>query len=163
MEIRNAIIDDAEAISSLVMDTAKAQLRNEFTDDGWVLFQRLLSVKTQVGLLKNKAFNYRVAVIDNEIIGVLASKNASHLFHFFIHPNWQCQGVGGKLWASYLQSISTIISINSVSVNASDFAVKFYLKIGFTIKQPRKINNGMCFTAMEHVLALNEHVYDQTL
>jgi len=152
LEIRNATIDDAQAISSLVMVTAKAQLRDEFSDDGWVLFQRLLSEKTQIDLLKNKAFNYRVAIINNEIVGVLAAKNISHLFHFFIHPNWQNQGVGGKLWASYLQNISAIKSINSVTVNASDFALKFYLKIGFTIKQPRKINNGMCFTAMEYSL-----------
>ncbi len=163
MEIRNATINDAEAISSLVMDTAKAQLRHEFTNGGWILFQRLLSVKTQIGLLKNKAFNYRVAVIHNNIVGVLASKNASHLFHFFIHPDWQCQGVGSKLWKSYLQKRSAIKGINSVTVNASDFAMEFYLKIGFTIQQPREIKNGMCFTAMEHVRALNEHVHAQAL
>ena len=152
MEIRNATTDDAQAISSLVMNTARAQLRHEFSEDGWVLFQRLLSEKTQIDLLRNKAFNYRVAVINNEIVGVLASKNINHLFHFFIHPNWQRQGVGSKLWKCYLQSISAIKSINSVTVNASDFAVKFYLKIGFTINQPRKIKNGMCFTAMEYSL-----------
>lgn len=152
MKIRIATIDDARAISTLVMHTAKEQLRNEFTDDGWELFQRLLSEKTQTDLLRNKAFNYRVAVISNDIVGVLASKNASHLFHFFIHPNWQHRGVGSKLWERYLQDISTIKSINSVTVNASDFAVGFYLKIGFSIKQPKQVKNGMCFTAMEYSL-----------
>ena len=139
------------------MTTAENQLRNEFTDDGWELFLRLLSEKTQSDLLRSKNFNYRVAIVDNEIIGVLASKKVNHLFHFFIHPKWQNQGVGRALWNGYLQNLVTIIGIKNrgikkITVNASDFAFKFYLKIGFTIKHQRQIKNGICFTAMEYLL-----------
>jgi len=140
MYIRIANEEDALAVSSLVMNTAQAQLRNEFSNDGWTLFQRLLSVKTQKDLINSKQFYYLLAVAKStstqkeKIIGVLAIKDSSHLFHFFINPDYQGKGIGRLLWYKYLQQIKAISipkKISKITVNASDFAAQFYLKLGF--------------------------------
>ena len=47
MDIQIADEDDAAAISSLIIETAETQLRNEFSDDGWEMFLQLVSENMQ--------------------------------------------------------------------------------------------------------------------
>ena len=112
MKIRTADPDDIEVISELILSTASTQLRHEFTDAGWVLFQQLLSKKTQQDLIKNNKFRYLVAVVEEEdtgdkmINGVLTIKDKNHLFHFFVKPQNQGKGIGKALWETYMQLLS---------------------------------------------------------
>ena len=161
MKIKQATEDDAKAISSLILETATAQLRNEFSDDGWDLFLKLLNENTQKSLIRSKKFNYLVAVNEsvavNEIVGVLATKDVNHLFHFFIKPSWQGKGLAKLLWNQAVIEIhnglnkKTIKAQNnndSVSVNSSDFALTFYQHLGFVMEAGRQKKNGICYTPL---------------
>ncbi|MFT5519913.1 MAG: GNAT superfamily N-acetyltransferase [Enterobacterales bacterium] len=161
MKIKQATEDDAKAISSLILETASAQLRNEFSDDGWDLFLKLLNENTQKSLIKSKKFNYLVAVNENvavnEIVGVLATKDVNHLFHFFIKPSWQGKGLAKLLWNQAVIEIHDALNTkaikaqnndDSVSVNSSDFALKFYQHLGFVMEAGRQKKNGICYTPL---------------
>ncbi|MFT5452604.1 MAG: GNAT superfamily N-acetyltransferase [Enterobacterales bacterium] len=175
MKIIQATEDDAKAIASLILQTAKAQLRGEFSDDGWDLFLKLLNEDTQKSLIKNKKFNYIVAVAErsnvaknsdlktqglkptNEIVGVLVIKDVNHIFHFFIKPSWQGKGLAKLLWdqavieihdALNKQTIKAHNHKDSVSVNSSDFGLNFYQHIGFVMEAGRQKKNGICYTPM---------------
>ena len=152
--VREAVPEDAEQISKLIIQVAEAQLRPEFTDDGWDLFLRLISRQTQKGLIEDERFKYWVATqhtdSQEQIIGMLSSKNVFHVFHFFILPDFQKGGVGKALWRNFLYLLpeqnETIITVKS-----SDFALGFYRKQGFTQQQPRCIENGLAYTLMHFV------------
>lgn len=151
--IREAAPEDAEQISNLIVEVAEAQLRPEFTDDGWELFLRLISRQTQKGLIVDEHFRYWVAtrIIDGQeqIIGMLSSKNIFHVFHFFILPGFQKVGVGRALWRNFLfhlpEQSETIITVKS-----SNYALGFYKKLGFTPQQPRCVKNGLAYTLMHY-------------
>jgi len=119
-------------------------------------------VKCQKELIKNNQYFYLLAEEKNEstgetiLIGMLALKKVSHIFHFFISTNRQKQGVGTKLWKHYLQAIKTDSLINSsldkITVNASDFGTAFYLKLGFKVAEPRTMKNGVYYTPLLYSL-----------
>jgi len=169
MKIKHATVNDAKAISSLILETATAQLRGEFSDHGWDLFLKLLNEETQKSLIINKKFNYLVAVKDyddakpnNEIVGVLVTKDVNHLFHFFIKPSWQGKGLGKLLWNRAVIEIRNDLSKKqikaqnneeSVSVNSSDFALTFYQHLGFLMEAGRQKKNGICYTPMTFSLS----------
>lgn len=165
MKIKQATEDDAKAISSLIIQTATAQLRDEFSDDGWILFLKLLNEDTQKSLIKSKKFNYLVVVNKGvvnenaveEIVGVLATKDVNHLFHFFIKPSWQGKGLAKLLWNQAVIEIHGVLdkktikaqnNDNSVSVNSSDFGLNFYQHLGFVMEAGRQKKNGICYTPM---------------
>ena len=155
-EIRPASIDDSEQISRLIITVAESQLRNEFSEEGWSLFLRLISRQTQQGLISDDQFNYWVAYTldeqgDEIITGLLSSKNTTHIFHFFIHPHFQRQGIGRALWRNFLFQLPAT-SPHIITVKSSDFACDFYHKLGFVDKQPRCMVNGLVYTLMHYTM-----------
>lgn len=158
MDIQLAVEDDAASLSSLILKTASYQLRNEFTDDGWVLFQKILTVETQTALIKSRKFKYLIAIDDSSsnhprsIIGLLAIKAGNHLFHFFVEPDWQGKGVGKQLWQRCLEDLSDNKEITQITVNSSDFGLPFYHNIGFVMDAGRQKKNGICYTPMTFAL-----------
>lgn len=160
MELREATTDDAETISSLILEVANNQLRSEFSDDGWQLFQKLLSLKTQVGLIKDKKYFYLVAIESNAIVGVLCIKERSHIFHFFVDSKYQGLGVGKILFNTYLDDLynpqfnyrTEPKKFTEVTVNSSDFGLPIYQKLGFKIKNGRQMKNGVCYTPMTYAV-----------
>jgi len=152
MKTRKAKETDTAAISSLVLKTAKAHIQDEFTEDGWELFQRLFGEDCQRQLLRNKHYYFLVAEHHGQIIGMLALKDVSHVFQFFISTAWQKKGVGATLWKHYLQTIKTgelsKKHFNTITVNASDFGRGFYLKLGFEITGKRQMKKGVCINPL---------------
>lgn len=156
IKIRSATAADSEQISKLIINVAKAQLRNEFSQEGWELFLRLISRQTQQGLIADDQFNYWVAYETDDqnndfIVGLLSSKNTTHIFHFFILPEYQRQGVGRALWRNFLFQLPTTTP-HIITVKSSDFACHFYHKLGFVDKQPRCIENGLVYTLMHYTI-----------
>ena len=158
--IEIAVEDDAKAISSLIQSTARQQLRQEFSDDGWELFIKLLNEKTQKALINNKKYRYWIAVAESSdkrtIKGLLVIKGGNHLFHFFVQPEYQGMGVGSKLWSNFLQDIQQNLKKKSlfsnppdkITVNSSDFGLPFYQHLGFEMVSGRQTKNGICYTPL---------------
>ncbi len=87
---------------------------------------------------------------------MLAIKELSHVFQFFISTQWQKRGIGKRLWKHYLQvNESGDLSKEAskfITVNSSDFGKSFYLKLGFNITESRQLKNGVYYTPMEFSL-----------
>ncbi|NNJ72596.1 MAG: GNAT family N-acetyltransferase [Enterobacterales bacterium] len=155
--LRRATADDADSVSDLIICVARAQLRNEFTQEGWELFLRLISKQTQRSIINNQDFVYWLAVTETEtscekIVGLLSSKSQLHVFHFFILPDYQRLGIGTKLWHNYLMHIPHQLGLK-ITVNSSDFALAFYKQLGFSEAGKRHIKNGLAHTPMQFYLS----------
>lgn len=67
---------------------------------------------------------------ENVLVGVLGiGEKDSHLSTFFIHPDYQQQGIRKKLFDCMLATIK----VQSITVNASTSAVPFYKQLGFAL------------------------------
>ncbi len=154
--IRRASPQDSEQISNLIIQVATEQLRTEFSQEGWELFLRLISKQTQKGLIEDQQFQYWVAVDslssdEANIVALLSSKNTTHIFHFFILPQYQRKGIGTALWRNYLFQLPVHRPL-MITVKSSDFACDFYHKLGFVDKQPRCVENGLVYTLMQYTV-----------
>jgi len=157
--IRLATASDADVISDLIITVASAQLRGEFTQDGWDMFQRLISKQTQQAIIKDSNFRYYLATdseqgtkqSNEKIVGLISSKNQFHLFHFFILPDYQKRGIGTQLWQHFLKQLPNKDQA-TVTVKSSDFALNFYKTLGFCEVQPRTIKNGLVYTLLNFVV-----------
>ncbi|MPQ45300.1 GNAT family N-acetyltransferase, partial [Clostridium tarantellae] len=90
--------------------------------------------------------------IDNDnLIGVIATKNINHICLLFIDKNYHKKGIGKKLF-KMVEDVCKTKNIIKITVNSSPYSVSFYKKIGFTVKNKEKTINGIRFIPMEYLI-----------
>jgi hypothetical protein len=83
--IRTATIDDSAQISSLIESVA----RRFCFDPGNGIPPWFLETLTPAAIAKqvsDEPFKYLIAMRENEMAGVIAIRNASHIHHLFVSP-----------------------------------------------------------------------------
>ncbi|NLF35987.1 MAG: GNAT family N-acetyltransferase [Clostridiaceae bacterium] len=87
------------------------------------------------------------AYINNEIIGVIATRNnGNHIALFFVDGRYHRQGIGRKLFQVVLEKSTG----NKITVNSSPYAVEIYKKLGFIPDTDEQIKEGIRFTPMTY-------------
>lgn len=82
---------------------------------------------------------------NNKIVGAIELKNFEHISLFFVDDKYFKFGIGKKLF----EEVKNILKLEKYSVNASDYALEFYKKLGFVqITDSIKIENGVHFYPM---------------
>ncbi len=146
MNIREAKLEDAERISSLIHSVA-----HYFTlePDGKGAEQFLDSISpAAIGVyISSPEYYYLVAIQNEKIAGVVALKEGTHLFHLFVAPEFQKKGLSRQLW----EAVQTNAKVDGkeYTVNSTPYAVPIYEKLGFTVTGPRKAMNGIAFVPMK--------------
>ena len=83
---------------------------------------------------------------ENALVGVLGIREKNnHISLFFIHPDYQQQGIGKKLFDSMMAALKS----KSMTVNASTTAVPFYTKLGFSKLSEPTNYHGLISVPME--------------
>ncbi|OTG66434.1 GNAT family N-acetyltransferase [Acinetobacter silvestris] len=145
--IRKAKYADAEQIYQLIKQLAPLFLDNYNFDT----LEHFKCYKI-AELIQNEEFEYLLAQNDKELIGVIALKKLSHLYHLFIAEKFQKQGYSRLLW-NYLmgQYFANSSEIAHVTVNASLNSVTVYERLGFhRLEQAVQVFNGMQFVPMQY-------------
>jgi N-acetylglutamate synthase-like GNAT family acetyltransferase len=139
LNIRKATVNDAAAISRLLIPLVKKFISHEFSTEGE---KNMLASFSGVAIEKNISgdFEYFVALemgelgglasADTSIIGVLGIKSSNHLYHCFVDSNYHKQNIGSRLWDFWLLQQNRN-QLEKITVNSSKFAIGFYEKIGF--------------------------------
>ncbi len=90
-----------------------------------------------------------VAESHDEIIGIIETRDYSHISLFFITTEHQRQGVGRELLNRAVQKcISSNPELTEITVNSSPNAVSAYRSFGFTQQDKERTVNGMRFVPM---------------
>ena len=144
MNIRVAEKNDVDKISNLVASLSHFYLKNpEDVLPEW--FDQTLT---------NSAFSKRVAgtdysnfvyEVEGEIIGYIAMKGNSHLFHLFVSEKHQGKGLSRELWA-----FATNVCVSNVyTLRSSLYAIPVYRKFGFIESDVSGEKDGIGFQPME--------------
>lgn len=146
MHIRPAGTQDAEAISALINDSAHHFLLDS-SGVGAERFLAGITPKAILGYITSPNFHYLVAEDGTDLVGAVALRDGRHLFHLFVVPTHQRQGLGRALWAAAKQGAAK--DLENFTVNSSPNAVAVYEQFGFSVNGPRTEMNGIAFVPMK--------------
>lgn len=83
---------------------------------------------------------------NNKIVGVIATKDISHIALFFVDGKYHKQGIGKKLFAR----VKEINSYGFFTVNSSPYAHEIYKHLGFVDTDKEQCINGLKFYPMRN-------------
>lgn len=149
--IRRAGTEDAAAISALAMSVAH-YFTIEASGAGAEDFLASLSPDAIAGYVTSPRFHYLVAYRGEQLAGILAMRDVSHLFHLFVAPQMHRSGVAGSLWQAASQAAIASGEVRAFTVNSSPFATVVYERFGFQAIGPRAQTKGIAYVPMRLAL-----------
>lgn len=146
-ELRPATIDDAEAIAGLIIS-----FQRDLTDhpDGRGAEEFLASVAAvaQRSYLASDRYSYTVAEYGLRLVGIIAMRDRTHLFHLFVAREHQRRGLARRLWMVAKKALASDGDVGVFTVNASLSAVPVYRSFGFVSCGDPISQHGISFLPM---------------
>jgi GNAT superfamily N-acetyltransferase len=130
LTIRPATVDDAPAIGSLVLGLLP-YLTVHPQALGAERFVANVGIDAQRRYLGQDNFRYHVALRGDELLGVVAVRDNTHLFHLFIRETEHGRGLGRRLWELARDEAIARGNPGSFTVNSAQRATGLYLRLGF--------------------------------
>lgn len=149
VSIRPAAVQDAAQISALISGVARYFTLHP-QGLGAEAFLVSMSADAITSYIQDDGFHYLVAwAEDGSMAGAAALRSDNHLFHLFVAPAWQRQGVATQLWQAVLDyARERGRDQRAFTVNATPYAVPFYQRMGFEVSGPRVETRGIAFIPM---------------
>ena len=148
LTIRHAQPNDAERISQLIGGVAGCCTISP-AGDGAELFFASISAQAIGSYIADANFLYLLGLLDGKLAGVVAVRDARHLFHLFVAPTFQNQGIGTVLALRAIELSLGASPSETFTVNSSLPAVPFYARLGFQPQGPRVEDKGVAFVPMQ--------------
>lgn len=142
MQIRVATKADISAISDLICTLVTKYVLPSCSTEGAKILLNSMSLQS-VESYFDLGYQYSVAVIDEQIIGVVALKNNSHLYHLFVAESHQGQGIAKQLWEQTKVAAINAGNPGTFTVNSALNAAALYRKWGFVDTQEVRQTNGI--------------------
>ncbi|MES2133032.1 MAG: GNAT family N-acetyltransferase [Bacteroidota bacterium] len=129
MIFRNATIADMEEMQSLYVNTIQTVCNKDYDTDqrnvwasGINNTQRWLDVMNDQYIL--------LAIVENTIVGFCTLKGADYIDFFYVHKDFQRQGIADKMLAA-LETKAKELNAEILTSDISITAKPFFLKKGF--------------------------------
>lgn len=145
-------MDDALRISEFVQGLAEEFIVREFTAEARATF---LSDHSEAKVKERLSgdFRFYVSEHDERINGVAAIRSNAHLFYLFVGKPHQRSGLARRLWARAMADSLALGNPGRFTVNASNYALPAYQRLGFRRTGPTKETDGVLYNPMELVVA----------
>ena len=142
----------APAMAALLRSLALEFVVHESTPLGAATF---LAQNDEHGIRSYLARGYacHVALDGERLAGFIAIRDNSHLFHLFVGTAWQRQGLARRLWHMARAAAIARGGDGNFTVNASNYAVPAYERLGFVRVAPTQCVKGLSFNPMHFVWA----------
>lgn len=140
--IRPATVADARAIGSLIMDLLPF-LTVHPDGQGAEQFIANVGIEAQRRYLAQHSFRYHVALRGDELLGVVAVRDNTHLFHLFIKESLHGQGLGRRLWELARDDAMARGNPGNFTVKAAGRAAGWYERLGFVQEAERIEHDGI--------------------
>ena len=147
MQVRLATVDDVPRISALIR-----RLSDLFfvlpDGEGAEFFLHSISEGAVQGYVTAQNFRYQVAESEDQLVGVVAVRDNSHLYHLFVDPAFQRRGMARQLWQLAKAQAVQAGNPGRFTVNSSVGAVPVYERFGFVVSGPTVSKHGISFQPM---------------
>jgi GNAT superfamily N-acetyltransferase len=147
MEFRVGSPADAEVIAALI-DSFQGELTNDPSGAGAEEYLASVSVRAEREYLASERYRYLLAYSDSQLVGFIAIRDGSHLFHLFVERAYQRQGIARLLWEQALRELCTPGNDGGFTLNSSLSAVPVYQAFGFVPAESIQSVHGISFLPM---------------
>ncbi|MFZ6756546.1 GNAT family N-acetyltransferase [Undibacterium sp. Ji50W] len=151
LHFRVGLTTDAKIISDLVMLFAKDFSINP-DGSGADLFHQSVSETAERAYLADSRYHFILAMRDDTLAGFIALRDHSHLFHLFVAPAFQGQGLATVLWQRARQYAASQGHGTGITVNSSLNAIPVYERFGFKATSKVVEMHGIAFLPMQFQL-----------
>ena len=93
-------------------------------------------------------YSYFVAEGKREVVGFIAIRDGTHLFHLFVAPESQRQGIATALWNHAREHLIRANGVSGFTVNSSLNAVPIYERFGFVPSGAKVHAHGIAYLPM---------------
>jgi GNAT superfamily N-acetyltransferase len=147
MQVRIATIEDAPQISALINGLSHPFFLTPGGEGAEIFIQSISETAVQ-GYIMAPNFCYQVAESEGQLVGVVAVRDNSHLYHLFISPAFQGRGMARELWQSAKEQAIRAGNPRRFTVNSSLGAVPVYERFGFVSTESTVAKHGISFQPM---------------
>ena len=148
--IRIGRTDDAKRLSAFVYRISEEYIVGEFTPQGRANFLRE-HTEDMIRQRLNGDFRFYVAESGESICGIAAVRSNAHLFYLFVGREFQRQGLARRLLEKVVSDSLALGNPGHFTVNASNYAVAAYERLGFRCTAAAQQTDGVLFNPMELV------------
>ena len=148
--IREVAEQDRKRAIDLVNDMSSEFVAVGYSEQGRNTFESYLKTKLQevtadVNAGHKKMWAYYQG---DEILGVIAVQNASHISLLFVAKSHHKKGIAKRLLHFALEEITKDAAITQITVNSSPYAVEAYGHLGFVKTTEQQEKDGIRFIPM---------------
>lgn len=146
-EIRTASVNDAPAISALILSVAPLFAS---TPGGSVTpwFANSVTPAAIASYIADSKFNYLVALLGRVVAGAIAVRDATHVHHLFVAREFQRRGIATQLWSRAKSDALAARNSDGFYVRSSEYAVPVYERFYFRVVGERQEKDGILFLPM---------------
>ncbi len=139
---------DLPAAAALMRELALEFFLNDCSDDAVAAFTRENDAD---GLRRfmHAGTQYYVAEVAQGLAGFIAMRDNQHLFHMFVAKEHQRQGLARALWRHARQRAIEQGNGGLFTLNASNYAVPVYERMGFVRTAPTQYKHDIPFNPMQ--------------
>jgi GNAT superfamily N-acetyltransferase len=148
MRIRPLQDTDIAAVATLMRALSDEFIVHECTPDAAARFANENSEDGIRGFV-NAGMAYYVAEKDDGLAGFIALRDNKHVFHMFVDKAHHRQGIAAALWQAARAAALEAGNPGQFTVNASNYALPVYEKMGFVRTGEMQCKNGIYFNPMQ--------------
>jgi GNAT superfamily N-acetyltransferase len=147
MHIKRATVEDVPRISALICSLSTLYILSPDTEGAEPYLESINEPAIRGYIIANN-FRYLVAESEGQLIGVIALRDNTHIYHMFIAEAFQGKGIGRELWETVKAEAMEAGNVGRFTVNSSLNAVPVYERLGFVPVGQRVEENGVTFQPM---------------
>jgi predicted GNAT family N-acyltransferase len=148
--VENIVISDVlkfeeiKTLSEMVENVFDESVGKDYSEEGNIEFKKYITPQSIFDRINDKTRKLYIARNNNDIIGVLETKNKDHISLLFVKKEFHGRGIAKKLFQKYLESFKNDnFWKESITVNSSFYAEKIYSKMGFIETNDMQEKNGI--------------------
>lgn len=152
IHIRRGAIEDSPAISRLILPLGRKFIARDFSPEG---VQTLLDSFQEASILRyfQSGYRYHLAECAGRLVGVVAVRDNSHLYHLFVDETCHRRGIARSLWDIAKRESIAAGNPGRFTVNSSLFALEIYRRLGFVETGTPECRHGVVFVPTVCIVA----------
>ena len=112
-------------------------------------FLETITPSAIIGYIEASNFDYLVGIVDERLVGIVAIRDDSHLYHLFVDESAQGKGYARQLWEHAKARAAARGNAGKFTVNSSVFALPIYAAFGFQAVTEKQEKHGLAYIGME--------------